>query len=513
MDRSFSPFSESGVALMPNGHLQRLVVTPDSQQQSWTESVYTLIQETEEAFKSVGDSLKDDTGPNSWFADPSESISSSVAEIHPEHSHPDSSGHHELGQSTPPKRIQVSPLNKPLPPHPENRKEKVVPAKKTKRKEPKKKTVLPLCGLPGTGSSSKWTMRNGVSQILSGTLFKRVEADEMLTSDQIDQIRTRRLQVRDNKHSSFDGRSWMDCARSVRSQSPALHRNGAQAGVVSQRANSPTSPLDNAVVHKDFSSPEKSYGESEQVCEGQDQQGDAALSPNNAAASSPPPKNPEKHFYNNKSRAKLPTIPEATITAAGGTVGRTSGAVSARSDSSLAPVCRTGTSPSGVRSSPHHGRTACGKAEASTDDRDDAPEDSVDKTSFQVATLCIEDDLKEALYEYDGEESETEEELVDWFENLGIPHGDLVSDRASPPWNSPSYSVDSRFTSKVGSDKNPLLRKPSEKHRPLPAEPMRFFTNRSPPRKWTPENLSPDRYTLRAAVRGTFRPTADRLYI
>ncbi|KAI1147190.1 hypothetical protein F4825DRAFT_455738 [Nemania diffusa] len=140
--------------------------------QALSDDVQQFMQETEDAFKAIGSTLSKVPEPTPPTPPPKETPPKS-----PQAKAPST---FNSSPNTPPKD------NNP-PPKPKMKKSKT--AKQTRAIRPRKPTAPKQA--PRTGP--RWTLTENVSELLTGKLFHRIEADEILTPDQIEAYRQKRI--------------------------------------------------------------------------------------------------------------------------------------------------------------------------------------------------------------------------------------------------------------------------------------------------------------------------------
>lgn len=488
-------------AVTSKGYIERPATTDDSHQLRWEESVHILIEETEEAFQAVRDffqhDAEDDADIKSWLADGSHARIFAPSEFYPESIQPRAAycQERQLASPLPVLERVPSPHDKPLPPHPkeEQGEQQKVPMKiKKARKERPNKLPSMLKGLQGK-KYSKWTLP--VTEILRGTRFMRVEADEMLTPEQIQQIRAERLKS-PKGHCTLEGRQSIDSAESESSRSSKASASTVLSGdhLLSYPA---TSPMDHAVVHKDFSVPQGSLKDGDGVTLLEEQRNQSVGHPE------PPPKNPER---GNKRPQRLSTIPEAESENYEGTV--TVGPKS-KDDSLQSRVSQNSVD-----------ATPCPAASSSLQ-HVHAPGQENEQVLDKIGSLnhgsedapCLDEEdngLRTALYEQD--DDFIARDMASWFQAFGFEsHGQLIQDGvASKSCGDPLtvrcatssgqtcvQSMASTMPSTVASELQAAGYSTAETPGNSLSAPIRFLTTQGPPRMWISGGQPPIEYKLR----------------
>ncbi|KAJ8118517.1 hypothetical protein ONZ43_g3974 [Nemania bipapillata] len=145
----------------------------ESLPQALSDNVQQFMQETEDAFKAIGNTLSRAPEPTPPTPPPKETLSKSPPAKAP--------STFESSPNTPPKD------NIPLP------KPKMKKSKKAKQAtraiRPRKSTAPKQAARTGP----RWTLTENVSELLTGKLFHRLEADEMITPEQIEAYRQQRI--------------------------------------------------------------------------------------------------------------------------------------------------------------------------------------------------------------------------------------------------------------------------------------------------------------------------------
>lgn len=487
-----SPVVGWDTAVASKGDIERPATTDDSHELRWSQSVHILIEETEEAFQAVRDFFQHDADIKSWLADGSHArILAPSSEFYPE-SIQSQAAYCQEGQLASPLPVLErvpSPHDKPLPPHPkeEQEEQQKVPMKMKKaRKGRSNKLPSVLKGLQGK-NYSKWTLP--VTEILKGTRFMRVEVDEMLTPEQIQQIRAERLKS-PKGHSTLEGRQSIDSAESESSRSS---KASASDHPLSYPA---TSPMDHAVVHKDFSVPQGSLKDGDGVTLLEEQRNQSVGHPE------PPPKTPER---GNKRPQRLPTIPEAESENCEATV-----AVGPKSEDDIlqsrvsqtsvnaTPCPAASSSVQNVHALCPENELVLDKFGSSKDGSEDAPcQDEEDNG------------LRTTLYEQDDEFLASD--MASWFQAFGFEsHGQLIQDgvaskscgdplavrRASSSGQTCAQSIASTMPSTVASELQAAGCSTAETPRNSLSAPIRFLTTQGPPRMWISGGQPPVQYNL-----------------
>ncbi|KAG5925219.1 hypothetical protein E4U53_003352 [Claviceps sorghi] len=518
-----------------------------TREREWVDSVRMLIKETEDAFQAVRDvlelSAKDGVlSKTSKANDTSKARPADLARaemVPPASASERASGvvKPSSGRLAVPERAS-SPLEKPLPPHPEgkegeektektgttgttgttekkekeekeegegdeeekgdvkteqarktgmentNEQRRQPPprrrVKKTRNESPSKASSV-LRGLARIRPPHYW-----VDQILTGAGLKRIEADEMITREQIRQFcEGRRLRAEHLECASQpdEGRQSSDSAgsetsgtsRASTSTSTAASSNDAPS--CSAAVPLMMDPLDRAVVRRDFSVPQQGSRRRDGVVMlGETQQ----PGKQGAAHPDPPPRNPER---GNKRSHRLPTIPETEPDPADGRGGdeRATGPLGAAAHASKAASSRA-----------TRGATA-------------AP--------WQDDEHGHGHDANAALYGQDGQDGQddqdddgTAEDMADWFQTFGFEsHGQLirVDDDADADADADVVPAASTLPPAAADARGkPTTAGPASTEATLPfSAPIRFLTAQGPPRVWTSSGQAPVVYGLRESAR------------
>ncbi|KAG6140223.1 hypothetical protein E4U22_000203 [Claviceps purpurea] len=474
-----------------------------SHDREWAESLRSLIRDTENAFQAVRDVLdyntkhdasktRNKTCTTTRIKTRSKTRKTWLFGLYVKSTHPPA--------ASPPVQRAPSPLDKPLPPHPSTEAEQGRrPAANEKRKANKSrrdisnKATSMWKGLSNIRGPARW-----VDQILTDAGLKKIEADEMVTQEQIRQFREARLRAEqlqlelEAQQSSDESVFETDSSRTSQgSASTALSSDHLSLCSNSPSQSMPFSmtmdPMDHAVVHKDFSLPMREredftlfrqQQEEEQQHEQQLRQRQRQrereqdrwrqqssqppptppppppppVRPKSVQLPDLPPKNPER---SNKRPTRLATIPEAEPDC-----------------SDNGDECSQGV-PSG----------------------DFGQDPAYDNHGYDSDT---------SLYEED--EEETAEEMAAWFESFGFEsHGQLIREDTiasrscsdlsatlrcppSPRSSTYSYPLGSSASggavhcAELGVDGAKAM--PTDMARYASTGPMRFLTAPGPPRVW-----------------------------
>ncbi|TWU76350.1 hypothetical protein ED733_006198 [Metarhizium rileyi] len=503
--RSFSPFSDSAVAMMPDGHLEPLVVTPSlGQHDAWTRSVQLLINETADAFEAVP---KDTDGSNltSWLLDlPEVTNTASAPEtsacfIPPQtindhdHDHDQEQEVRETSNQSSLHKGIKSAVDKPLPQFPKS--QQMQKLKKGRRKATQSHVLR-------STKPSKWTVPSGVvAQFLTSTRFRRVQADEMLTPEKIEEMRVKRA-IQNQQPSPITGRNSSDSSDSTLSQqTTALSVKSSDSSSGSAAEKPSVLPLDDAVVHADFSLPGPSTTKTPSPRARSNS--DTIVLTSDICSLSPPPKNPQRYAFTNI-KARLPTIPEVVADRPEETAGRPSTDHSLRSQDSDDFVYPPATPLSAANSSFKHGHIACQVA-GSQVNLDEEMDDTIDSSAYQIAIQGLPGNDLQATMAYEDDENDLADDMTAWFSTFGFEtHGELIPGGACSPWSLSSNSVISTSPSSINEDPEALVPVSLEDNYPF-AKPIRFFRSHAPPKRWTPEEASFKRNTLRNAQYQSYR--------
>ncbi|KAI1490458.1 hypothetical protein F5X96DRAFT_545084 [Biscogniauxia mediterranea] len=149
--------------------------------QDLTENVRQLIQETDEAFKAVGNVLSDARNPDT---SPNHPERYSTFELSPTTTSAPRHRLHQFGS----KRTTFALQSPAAVSRVKRRKSKR--SKKTQSMMPHRK---PPVAKPLAKGGLRWTFTDNVSEIFTGKIFHRIEADEVLSPGQIEAFKLRRL--------------------------------------------------------------------------------------------------------------------------------------------------------------------------------------------------------------------------------------------------------------------------------------------------------------------------------
>ncbi|KAG5968190.1 hypothetical protein E4U58_001940 [Claviceps cyperi] len=239
-----------------------------SHDREWSESLRSLIRDTENAFQAVRDMLdyntkhdasksRNKTCTTKGIKTRGKTRKTWLFGLYVKSTHP---------PATCPPVVQraPSPLDKPLPPHPAAEVEQGRrPAANEKRKANKSrrdisnKATSMWKGFSNIRGPARW-----VDQILTDAGLKRIEADEMVTQEQIRQFREARLRAEQSQleleaqQSSDESVFETDYSRTSQgSASTALSSDHLSLCSSPPSQSMTMDPMDHAVVHKDFSLP------------------------------------------------------------------------------------------------------------------------------------------------------------------------------------------------------------------------------------------------------------------
>lgn len=162
------------------------------------DDIQQFMQETEDAFKAIGSTLS--SVPVHSISTPNTTKPASL-EL-PRHQEP-------APPTPPPKETPIplskspsakasstpdsSPANSPCKNNLSSQKPKRKKSKKSKKIRSMRSTRKPTAPKQVARSGPRWTLSENVSELLSGKLFHRIEADEMLTPDQIEAFKQQRI--------------------------------------------------------------------------------------------------------------------------------------------------------------------------------------------------------------------------------------------------------------------------------------------------------------------------------
>ena len=155
-----------------------------------------FMRETEDAFKAIGTTLSEVHDQTPIFQTTKANSTDVPRDIEPPPPTPPPKETPVPLSKSPPARVQSmfgsSPKSQPKdnsPPQIPKRKK----SKKSKRTRSMRPSRKPTAGKPAVKSGPRWTLTENVSELLTGKLFHKIEADEMLTPEQIEAFRQQRI--------------------------------------------------------------------------------------------------------------------------------------------------------------------------------------------------------------------------------------------------------------------------------------------------------------------------------
>lgn len=146
----------------------------DTPSQQLSEDIQQFMQETEDAFKSIGSSFSSAHESTPPTPPPKEKVYIK---------NPSAKAHSTFGLPPGNPPDGTTPLQKP-------KMRRSRKSKQMKAARPTRKSAAPK---KAGRSGPRWTLSENVSELLSGRLFRGVEADEMLTPDQIEAFKQQRI--------------------------------------------------------------------------------------------------------------------------------------------------------------------------------------------------------------------------------------------------------------------------------------------------------------------------------
>ncbi|PKS12707.1 hypothetical protein jhhlp_000915 [Lomentospora prolificans] len=166
--------------------------------------------------------------------------------------------------------------------------------------------------------SARWTFTENVTELFTGQLFKKIEADEMLTPEQVEAYTRRReaeaemIERQDTE--ALEARSILEEEEEPESPMEPFHleelakRIEHVAAAASHQRESPLNKrqVSNEVVRRDFSVRRKPVGSAGQAV--------SSLATEEPPAPSVPAKNPARYRNNTQTQAQMPAIPELLVT-------------------------------------------------------------------------------------------------------------------------------------------------------------------------------------------------------
>ncbi|KAF7561349.1 hypothetical protein G7046_g2799 [Stylonectria norvegica] len=427
---------------------------PDNESpERWSENVQQLILETDEAFKAVGLALAEAKDASKYCEDSDTSAPPPIIRRHSRSMTPSSSTHRE---QRPKDTLPPSPMASPA---------RHASVKKQKKKKAAKK---PLYGAVRQGKSQfrgpRWALSENVTDILTGQRFKRIEADEMLTPERIEQLKQTREKARMNED-RLKPRISNDSTCSLASdktETPVepfhlddlpsrIGAAGIKTMITTIEANPPSVPANCDVSHRDFSAL-SGISKGDKLPNGSK----AVLQPialQDSSLPSLPAKNPAR-FSPKPHRKNMPSIPEVMVTTPDNTQLEPSTNTRSQEKQTLSPeeneefLYLKSTPFTLTKPAFRHGPITFSKAEVGKGAR--TMDDTLDWTAFQMAILGGAGDfLHDASYDDDSKQAD---EVASWFESFGFEtEGDLVREPLSSSRDS-SQSTLSSTPSTVDTD-------------------------------------------------------------
>ncbi|KAK7416329.1 hypothetical protein QQX98_005274 [Neonectria punicea] len=483
-----------------------------------TKGVENLILETEEALKSVGNALEDIGHTSQTFEQSTTSATPAPLSLTHKHS-----------QSMPlPLSYNKTPkLKGGMSPAPLASLTSRASVKKPKRKKSTKKTSF-----GGSRqrraliSGPRWALSENVTGILTGQRFKRIEADEMLTPKQLEQLKINREQALIEKENQSKPRTSSDSAPSLRSENPdtpiepfhledlpaRIGAAGVATTVTFVEATPSSIPLgqDVDVIHQDFSLPNNCPSDGGDTMAPACQNTDKSEIPIPTRMPPPipllPPKNPARFGTPPKHR-QLPSIPELVVTPPQRPLPKLPRKQRAKRGPSLKAEERDGLLY--LKSTPftltrplfRHGPITVSKTEVCQGVK--VMDDTLDWTAFQMAILCGAGDLFQDLTME--EDAKQMDDITTWFGSFGFEtHGELISEdmpapslRGSTLSSTPStVDIDTDLPIPVGSEyPSGFWNSPS----PGPSASKEKFYNNTGLKRWMGEGR-PKRYMSRGSM-------------
>ncbi|KPM45863.1 hypothetical protein AK830_g607 [Neonectria ditissima] len=481
-----------------------------------TKDVEHLILETEEAFKAVGTSLEN-VRPTSRTFELS-ATSATPAPLSLTHKHTQSMPLPLRYNRTPKSKCGLSPP--PLAP----------PIRRASVKKPMRNKSIKKSSFGGSRRrrslipGPRWALSENMTGILTGQRFKRIEADEMLTSKQLEQLKINREQALIQKEKLSKARRSSDSTSSLRSENPDTpaepfhlqdlpERIGA-AGVkaattfVEAAPSSVALDRDVDVIHEDFSLPSNGLRDDGNSDCLRRQLTDENEASNTDADSIPllPPKNPAR-FGASPHHAPLSSVPEVLVTPPQKPLPKPPKKQRAQRVPSLKTEEKDGILH--LKSTPftltkplfRHGPITVSKTEVCQGVK--AMDDTLDWTSFQMAILCGAGDLFQDLTQE--EDAKQVDDITAWFGSFGFEtHGQLISEdvpapslRGSTLSSTPStVDMDMDLPIPVGSEyPSGFWNSPSSG----PSTSKEKFYNNTGLKRWMGEGR-PKRYTSRSSM-------------
>jgi hypothetical protein len=394
-----------------------------------SENVQQLIRETDHAFKAVGAALAEARAASESFEIPER-----PAPPPPNRKSSRASPAFRTVLKKQPKLV-ASPLASPT---------RNASISKSKRRKQKKQSSQAKAAAAASSRNTKttkmnprWTLSENVAELFTGQLFKRIEADEMLSPSRLQELRaSREAQLRPRISS--------DTVRTEETEDESetpiepFHLQDLPLRVREAGVKTSLSPIDatpppvsfDEIIRRDFSLPKRKpaplqFGERSR----KDRPAPVAL--RTIALPSPPLKNPLR-FISRSQMPQLPTIPEVLITAPQDDPAFSTPKRKFSSGPNFAPV--ENDDYVFFKSSPYtitmptfkHGPIRFSKDEICKEIKL-AADDTLDWTAFQMAILGGAGDFFSGSEDYT-QKSEVDEadDLADWFSSFGFEHAGLL---------------------------------------------------------------------------------------
>lgn len=423
----------------------------------WSDNIQQLIRETDEAFKAVGSALTDEEFISRGFESFDTNITPPPVPRRQPRPMPLSAG--SLREQRTRDTLPSSPLASPT---------RRASVKKSKKK---KKTTPHKPGYHGDRhgktqvKAPRWTLSPHVTEILTGQRFKRIEADEMLTSEQLEALKQQREKARLEEEASAPRQS-SDSSQTqgsdmIKTPDEPFHYQDLPLRIVAAGVKTTITPVEPAppslpdgydVIHQDFSISNDAY-DKQLDSVAQDLQEESGNTSVLIASPTPPPKNPARfNTVTQNPHGHLSTIPEVMVTTPG--------------ETQLQPSTHRPSLDNGnfraeetdefvyLKSTPftltwpefRHGPITFPKSEVGTAVK--TIDDTLDWTAFQMAILGGAGELSPDMTAE--EDAKQAEDISAWFDSFGFEtHGRLVSGDSPPP--SPRNSSQSEFSSSTPS--------------------------------------------------------------
>ncbi|KAJ2990464.1 hypothetical protein NUW58_g2939 [Xylaria curta] len=167
--------------------------------QELSQDIQQFMQEAEDAFKAIGNTLAEVHVNRLIVPEATKPDSSDVPhelESPPPTPPPKEEGRRSLSKSPlakTPSMLSSSPPSSPPKDNSPTQRPKRKKSKKSKQTRSMRSTRKPTAQKHAAKSGPRWTLSENVSELLTGKLFHRIEADEMLTPDQIEAFKQQRI--------------------------------------------------------------------------------------------------------------------------------------------------------------------------------------------------------------------------------------------------------------------------------------------------------------------------------